>query len=102
MLFNLTQVMLSQSPHLLMHNDLLTYPGGAERPGDLNDLTQMANFLTRILDCDSHSLVLLGFFLSSDPSICFTVAFPKLGNSDHAAVSVSIVFPLNLQGDACD
>ena len=31
-----------------------------------NDLTQMANFPTRILDCDSHSPALLNLFLSSD------------------------------------
>ena len=60
----------------------------------------MVNFPTRIPDCDSHSPVLLDFFLSSDPSICFTVAFPKLGNSDHAVVSVSIDFPSNSKGDA--
>ena len=31
-----------------------------------NDLTQMANFPTQILDCDSHSPALLNLFLSSD------------------------------------
>ena len=31
-----------------------------------NDLTQMANFPTRILDCDSHSPALLNLFISSD------------------------------------
>ena len=37
----------------------------------------------------------LDLVLSSDASICSTVAFPPLGNSDHAVVSVSIDFPSN-------
>ena len=44
-----------------------------------NDLTQMIDFPTRIPDCDSHSPVLLDLFISSDTSICSTVAFPPLG-----------------------
>ena len=59
-----------------------------------NDLTQMVNFPTRVRDCDSHSLALLDLFLSSDASICSTMNFPPLGNSDHFA-SVSIDFPTN-------
>ena len=55
-----------------------------------NDLTQMVNFPTRIPDCDSHSPVLLDLFISSDVSICFKMAFPPLGNSDHVVLSVSI------------
>ena len=47
-----------------------------------NDLTQMVNFPTRIPDCDSHSSALLNFFLSSDTSICSTMAFLPLGNPD--------------------
>ena len=58
-----------------------------------SDLTQMLNFPTHIPDCDSHSPALLDFFLSSDTSICSTMTFPLLGNSDHAVVSVSIDFP---------
>ena len=65
-----------------------------------NDLTQMVNFRTRIPDCDSHSPTLLDLFLSSDASICSTMAFPPLGNSDHVLVSVSIDFPSNSQWDA--
>ena len=65
-----------------------------------NDLTQMVNSPTRIPDCDSHSPALLDFFLSSDASICSTMAFPPLGNSDHVVVSVSIDFPTNSQQDA--
>ena len=72
--------------------DWLTYSGGTDRPGELcynfsmsSDLTQMVNFPTRILDCDSHSLALLDLFVSSDASICST-----MGNSDHVVVSVFI------------
>ena len=54
-----------------------------------NELTQMVNSPTQIPDCDSHSPALLDLFLSSDASICSTMAFPPLGNSDHVIVSVS-------------
>ena len=84
----------------------LTYSGGTDRSGELcynfsisNDLTQMVNFPTRIPDCDSHSLAHLDLFFSSDPSICSTMAFPPLGNSDHV-VSVTIDFPSNSQRDS--
>ena len=60
----------------------------------------MVNFPTRILDCDSHSPALLDLFISSDASICFTMVFPSIGNSDHVAVSVSIDFLSNSQWDA--
>ena len=60
----------------------------------------MVNFSTQTPDCNSHSPALLDFFLSSDTSICSTMAFPSLGNSDHVVVSVSIDFPTNLQQDA--
>ena len=60
----------------------------------------MANFPTRIPDCDSHSPALLDLFLTSDASICSTMAFALLGNSDHVVVSVSIDFPTNSQQDA--
>ena len=43
----------------------------------------------------THSPALLDLFIFSDPSICSAVAFPPLGNSDHAAVSVSIDLPSN-------
>ena len=59
----------------------------------------MVNFPTRIPDCDSHSPALLELFLSSDASICSTMAFPPLGNSD-VVVSVSINFSSNSQRDA--
>ena len=46
------------------------------------------------------SPALLDLFLSSDASICSTMAFPQLGNSDHVFVSFSIDFPTNSQWDA--
>ena len=59
----------------------------------------MVNFITWIPDCDSHSPALLDLFIYSDTSICSTVVFPPLGNSDHA-VSVSINVPINSKQDA--
>ena len=47
----------------------------------------------------SHSPALLDLFLFSDASICSTMAFPPLGNSD-VVVSVSTDFPTNSQWDA--
>ena len=89
------------------HKDWLTDSSGTDRPGELcynfsvsSDLTQMVDFPTRIPDCASHSPALLDLFLSSDTSICSTMAFPPLGNSDHVVVSVSIDFPTNSQQDA--
>ena len=88
------------------HKDWLTYFSGTDRPGELcyifsisNDLTQIVNFPTWIPDCDSHSPALLDLFLSPDASICPTMAFPPLGNSDHVVVSVSIDFPINSKQD---
>ena len=59
----------------------------------------MVNLPTRIPNCDSHSPTHLDLFLSSDTSICSTVAFLPLGNSDHVAASVSIDVPSNSQWD---
>ena len=88
------------------HKDWQTHSRGTDRPGELwynfsisNDLIQIVNFPTRILDCDSHSPALLDFFLSSDAGIFSTMTFPPLGNSDHVAVSVSIEFPINSKQD---
>ena len=50
----------------------------------------MVNFPTPIPDWGSHSPALLDLFLSSDVSICSTMAFPPLGNSDHVVASLSI------------
>ena len=60
----------------------------------------MVNFPTWIPGCDSHSPALFDLFISSDASICSTMAFPPLGNSHHVVVSVSIDFPSNSQQDA--
>ena len=88
------------------HKDWLIYSGRTDRPGELcytysisNDLTQTVNFPTRTPEYDCHSPVLLNLFNSSDTSICSTMAFPALGNSD-VVVSVSIDFPSNSQRDA--
>ena len=88
------------------HKDWLTYSGGTDKPSELcynfcisNDLIQIVNFPTRIPDCDSNSPALLDLFLSSDASICSTMAFPPLGNFDHVVVSVSIDFPINSKQD---
>ena len=79
------------------HKDWLTYSGGTDQPVELcynfsivNQLTRMINFSIRIPDCDSHNLALLDLFL-----VCSTIAFPPLGISDNAVVSVSIDFPTN-------
>ena len=45
-------------------------------------------------------MVLLFFILTSYASICSTMPFPPLGNSDHVFVSVSIDFPSNSQQGA--
>ena len=88
------------------HKDWLTYSGGTDRPGELcynfsisNDLTQIVNFPIQMSDYDSHSPALLDLFISSDPSICSTKAFPPLGNSDHVDVSVSVDFPITSKQD---
>ena len=84
------------------HKDWLTYSGGTDQTGQLyynfsisNDVTQMVNFHTRIPDFDSHSPALLDLFISSNASICSTMAFPPLVRSDHVVVSVSIDLPNN-------
>ena len=87
------------------HKGWVTYSGGTDKPGELcynfsisNNLIQIVNFPTWIPDCDSHSPALLDLFISSDASICSTMAFPPLGNSDHVA-SVSNDFPINSKQD---
>ena len=81
------------------YEDWLTYSGGRDRIGKFcysisisNDLTQMVNSRTWIPDSDSHSPALLDLFVSSDASICSTMAFAPLSNSDNVVVAVSIYF----------
>ena len=81
------------------HKDWLTYSTGTDRPGELCYNFSISNDLIEIPDCDSDSPPLLDLFLSSDTSICSTMAFPLLGNSDHVAFSVSIDFPINSKQD---
>ena len=57
---------------------------------DLRWLTFLLESLTVTL-----KVLLLWICSSFDASICFTMAFPPLGNSDHIVVSVSIDFPIN-------
>ena len=80
------------------HKVWLTYSGGTDRPGTVF-LSQMIllRWLTFLLSSqtDSHSSTLLDLFLSSVTSICSTMAFPLLRNSDHVVVTVSIDFPIN-------
>ena len=57
-----------------------------------NDLTQMVNFPSWIPDCNSHSSALLDLFISFNSSICSTMGFPPMGNSDHVVVLISMVF----------
>ena len=78
----------------------LSLSGGTDRLGELFSNysisnNQMISIHTWIPDCDSHSPAFLDLFHSSDASICPTMAFPRLKNSDQIFVSFSIDFPLN-------
>ena len=57
----------------------------------------MVSFSTQISDCDSDSPALS---FSSDASICSTMAYHLLGNSDQVVGSVSIDFLSNSIGNA--
>ena len=86
------------------HKDWLTYSGGTDRLVNaviifLSQMTPLSNFPTQIPESDSHSPALLDLFISSDASICSTMAFPPLGNADHIFVSVSIDVPINSKQD---
>ena len=89
----------------LHHKDWVTCPGGTDLMNSVTIfLSQMTllRWLTFLLgsQADSHSPALLDLFLSFDASICSTMTFPPLGNSDHVVVSVSIDFPSNSQRNA--
>ena len=89
------------------HKDWLAYSGETDRSSELcynfsvsKDLSQMVNFPTWILDCDSHSSTFLDLFLFSEASICSGMVFPPLGNFDHIVAPISIDFPSNSKQDA--
>ena len=65
-----------------------------------NNLPQMISFSTWPPNLDSHSPALLDLFISSNASICSTMAFSPLKNPDHVVVSVSIDWPSNSKTDA--
>ena len=60
----------------------------------------MVNLPTWIPDCNFHCSALLDLFVSSDTSICSTMASLPLRNSDHVVVSVSIDFKSNSKREA--
>ena len=82
------------------HKDWLTYSGVTNRLF-LSQMT-LLKWLTFLLGSltDSHSPAFLDLFVSYNTSICSTMTFPPLGNSDHVVVSVSIDFPTNSKQDA--
>ena len=61
----------------------------------------MVSFLTQIPDCDPDCPVLLDFIFFLNASICSTMVFPSLGNSDHIVVSVSIEFSVKFKIGYC-
>ena len=77
-LATLTSIIRTGLPFLVQLIDLVNY---------FKWLTQMVNFPTWIPDCDSHSPALLDVFLSSDASICSTIAFPP-----HWKILIMLLF----------
>ena len=68
------------------HKDWLTYSGRTDRPGELCYNFSVSNDLTQIINVPTAS-------------ICYTMALPPLGNSDHVVVSVSTDFQINSKQD---
>ena len=117
-LFHLTQIRFPRSVLLLMCFSLETLTSimrtGLPVLVELIDLmnsiriflcqTAIRRWLTFLLAFLAVVLTVLLFwiyvFFSSDASICSTMAFPPLGNSDHGVVSVSIDFPSYSQRDS--
>ena len=83
------------------HKDWLTYSGGTDRPGELCYNFSISNNITFLLGSLTVTLspALLDLFVSSDTSICSTMAFPPLRNSDHVVSSFYIDFPINSKQD---
>ena len=87
-----------------MRHPLIFFAKSAKEEGERgfrkkHKKSQMINFSTWIPGSDSHSSALLDFILSFDNSVCTTMAFPPLRNSDHVVLSVSIYFPINTKQD---
>ena len=82
--------------------DWLTYSDGTDRPGELcynfsisNDLTKMVNFPTWIPYCDSHTVMVLLFFISFfSCNYLFYSCFPSVGKYDHFVVLWDVLFHL--------
>ena len=62
--------------------------------------TNLLIWLTLLLMPQTLVLTVLLSFLSFNTSICSTMAFPPLGNSDHVAITISTDFPSYSQQDA--
>ena len=107
-LFHLTYMRLSRSTHLLcLSLETLMFiirtglPILTELIDPANSVimflsqTTLLRWLTFLLGSQTVILspALLDIFISSDASICSTMTFPPLGNSDHLVVSVFIDFP---------
>ena len=60
---------------------------------DINFLSQttLLRWLTLLLGSQTVCPALLDLFVSSDTSICSTMAFPPLGNSDHVVVFLHFI-----------
>ena len=109
-------MMFSRSNHLLMCLSLETLTS-IIRTGSpiLMELIKLVNsviiflfqmtllrWLTFLLGYQTVILIVLLFWIYFllDASICSTMVFPLLGNSDHLVASVSSDFPSNLQRDS--
>ena len=84
----------------LYPKDWITFSGGTDRLGEFcYNFSQeiLLRWLTFLLGSQTVMLAVLLFciylFISSNASICSTMAFPPLGNSNHVVVSVSIDVP---------
>ena len=56
----------------------------------IQDLTQIVDFPTFILDRDDHQPYLLDLFLCSKPDSCTVASHRPLRKSDHKVVSVDV------------
>ena len=93
----------SRSTHLpiclsnVYHKDWLTYSGGTDKSVELCYMT-LLRWLTFLLVSQTVILTVLLFWMYV--SICSTMVFPTLGNSDHVVGSVSIDVTSYSQWDA--